>query len=70
MTLEEGSNDAESARLAQLLGMRGSLVELNRALAGKIADGELGLQTPGLAAAPVADHDGQAGGRSAELCVV
>jgi hypothetical protein len=49
LTLEEGSNDAESARLAQLLGMRGSLVELNRALAGKIADGELGLQTPGLA---------------------
>jgi hypothetical protein len=30
--------------------MRGSLVELNRALAGKIADGELDLQTPGLAA--------------------
>jgi hypothetical protein len=50
LTLEEGSNDAESARLAQLLGMRGSLVELNRALAGKIADGELDLQTPGLAA--------------------
>jgi hypothetical protein len=49
LTLEEGSKDAESARLAQLLGMRGSLVELNRALAGKIADGELGLQTPGLA---------------------
>jgi hypothetical protein len=50
LTLEEGSDDAESARLAQLLGMRGSLVELNRALAGKIADGELDLQTPGLAA--------------------
>ena len=49
LTLEEGSKDAESARLAQLLGMRGSLVELNRALAGKIADGELDLQTPGLA---------------------
>ena len=50
LTLEEGSDDAESARLAQLLGMRGLLVELNRALAGKIADGELDLQTPGLAA--------------------
>jgi len=49
MTLEEGSNAAESARLAQLLGMQGSLIDLNRALAGKIADGELDLQTPGLA---------------------
>ena len=48
LTLEEGSDAAESARLAQLLGMRGSLIDLNRALAGRIADGELDLQTPGL----------------------
>ena len=33
---------------AQLLGLQGSLPELNRALAGKIAAGEFGLQTPGL----------------------
>lgn len=49
LTLEEGSDAAEAARLAQLLGMQGSLIDLNRALAGKIADGELDLQTPGLA---------------------
>ena len=49
MTLEEGSDAAEAARLEQLLGSGGSLVELNRALAGKIANGELDLQTPGLA---------------------
>ena len=48
LTLEEGSAAAEAARLAQLLGMQGSLVELNRALAGKIAGGELDLLTPGL----------------------
>jgi hypothetical protein len=33
----------------QLLGMQGSLGELNRALADKIAKGEADLQTPGLA---------------------
>jgi hypothetical protein len=49
LTLEEGSDAAEAARLAQLLSMQGSLIDLNRALAGKIADGELDLQTPGLA---------------------
>jgi Domain of unknown function (DUF6285) len=40
---------AEAARLAQLLGTRGSLDELNRTLADRIAKGELDLQTPGLA---------------------
>ena len=48
LTLEQGSDDAEAARLSQLLGLQGSLPELNRALAGKIAAGEFGLQTPGL----------------------
>ena len=33
---------------AQLLGMNGSLIELNRALADRIANGEVDLQTPGL----------------------
>jgi hypothetical protein len=49
LALEEASDAAESARLSQLLRMQGSLGELNRALAGKIAKGEVDLQTPGLA---------------------
>ena len=49
LKLEEGSNAAEAARLSQLLGQQGSLGELNRALADRIARGEADLQTPGLA---------------------
>src|SRR3977135_926382 len=49
LALAEASDAAESARLSQLLRMQGSLGELNRALAGKIAKGEVDLQTPGLA---------------------
>ena len=48
LTLEQGSDAAEAARLSQLLGMQGSLIELNRVLADGIAKGELDLQTPGL----------------------
>ena len=48
LTLEQGSDAAEAARLSQLLGMQGSLIELNRVLADRIAKGELDLQTPGL----------------------
>lgn len=48
LTLAQGSDGAEARRLAQLLGVEGSLIDLNRALAGKIANGELDLQTPGL----------------------
>ena len=48
LTLAQGSDAAEAARLTQLLGMQGSLGDLNRALAGKIAEGEFDLQTPGL----------------------
>ena len=48
LTLEQGSDAAEAARLSRLLGMQGSLAELNRALAERIAKGELDLQTPGL----------------------
>ena len=47
--LEAGGDAAELARLSQLLGIKGSLAELNRALAERIAKGEAGLQTPGLA---------------------
>jgi len=48
LTLEEGGNAAESARLAKLLRMEGSLIEKNRALAEKIASGEVDMNTPGL----------------------
>jgi Domain of unknown function (DUF6285) len=49
LALEEGSNAAEAARLSQLLALQGSLGELNRVLADRIAQGEIDLQTPGLA---------------------
>jgi hypothetical protein len=48
LALEETSDAAEAARLSQLLGRQGSLGELNRALAERIAKGELDLRTPGL----------------------
>ena len=48
LALEQGSDTAEAARLRQLLGMNGSLMEMNRELSSKIADGEIDLQTPGL----------------------
>jgi hypothetical protein len=49
LTLEQGSDAAEAKRLARLLGIEGSLIELNRALSDKIAQGDVDLQTPGLA---------------------
>jgi hypothetical protein len=49
LTLQQGSDAAEAVRLTQLLGAEGSLIELNRMLADKIAKGEVDLQTPGLA---------------------
>jgi Domain of unknown function (DUF6285) len=48
LTQEEGSDAAEADRLAKLLGMQGSLIEQNRALAEKIAKGEVDLATMGL----------------------
>ncbi len=48
LTLERDSDAAEAARLKQLLGLDGSVMELNRALAEKIASGEVDLNTPGL----------------------
>jgi Domain of unknown function (DUF6285) len=47
--LQPPSDDAEAARLSRLLAMQGSLGELNRVLADRIAKGEVDLQTPGLA---------------------
>ncbi|MDE2377163.1 DUF6285 domain-containing protein [Bradyrhizobium sp.] len=49
LTLEAGSDAKEIARLSALLGMTGSVMELNRALAARIAKGEVDLATPGLA---------------------
>jgi Domain of unknown function (DUF6285) len=49
LALEQGSDAAEAARLTQLLGVQGSLAELNCALAERIAKGEADLNTPGLA---------------------
>jgi uncharacterized protein DUF6285 len=49
LKLGQGSDAAEAARLTRLLGLEGSLIELNRALSDKIAKGEVDLQTPGLA---------------------
>ena len=49
LTLQAGGNEAEAGRLKQLLGVDGSLHDLNRTLAGKIAKGEVDLRTPGLA---------------------
>ena len=48
LTLEQGSDAAESARLEALLGTQGSLLELNRSLAERIAKGDIDLHTPGL----------------------
>ena len=48
LTFAQGSDAAEAARLTQLLGIKGSLMELNRTLADNIAKGEIDLQTPGL----------------------
>lgn len=49
LTREEASDAAEVARLRALLGMDGEVTELNRALADRIAKGEVDLATPGLA---------------------
>lgn len=49
LTREEGSDANEVERLRALLGEDGSVMELNRALAERIAKGEIDLATPGLA---------------------
>src|SRR3954464_10575792 len=49
LALEASSDAAETERLSELLGMQGSLEELTRVLAGRIASGKADLDTPGLA---------------------
>jgi hypothetical protein len=48
LTLSEASDAAEAERLMALLSREGSLSELNRELAEKIASGAVDLATPGL----------------------
>ena len=49
LELSARSDAAEVERLSHLLGVQGSLGELNGVLAGRIAAGEVYLQTPGIA---------------------
>src|SRR3979411_3439648 len=49
LALEQGSDAAEVSRLSQLLGKQGSLGELHRVLADRIAEGRGGLRQPGAA---------------------
>lgn len=49
LTREEASDATEVARLRALLGIDGGVTELNRALADRIAKGEVDLATPRLA---------------------
>ena len=49
LSLAQASDAAETARLEEFLDKKGSLGELNRLLAGRIAEGEVDMQTPGLA---------------------
>src|SRR5260221_8355689 len=48
LALQPDNDAAETARLSKLLGTQGTLDELNRALADRIAKGEIDLQSPGL----------------------
>jgi len=48
LALAQDSDAAETAGLSRLLGMQGSLTELNRALCDRVASGEADLRTPGL----------------------
>lgn len=49
LTREEGSDAREVERLRALLGIDGSVTDLNGVLAERIAKGEVDLATPGLA---------------------
>ncbi|MCK1390183.1 DUF6285 domain-containing protein [Bradyrhizobium sp. 1] len=49
LTREEGSDASEVERLRALLGVDGSVADLNRVLADRITRGEVDLATSGLA---------------------
>ena len=67
LTLSGDSDAAELHRLTQLLGLQGSLDQLNRELAERIRSGAGGTRHAGPCRASVADHACQAGGRPADL---
>jgi hypothetical protein len=48
LTQAEESDATETVSLRKLLGIDGGLIDLNRALADKIASGEVDLSTPGM----------------------
>jgi len=48
LKLQVGGEAAEASRLSRLLSAEGSLTELNRMLADRIASGKIDLQSPGL----------------------
>ncbi|WP_166297768.1 DUF6285 domain-containing protein [Bradyrhizobium sp. 2S1] len=48
LAFAEAGDTTEAARLKQLLGADGTVMELNGALSAKIASGEVDLNTPGL----------------------
>jgi len=48
LTLEPQGDAAEAERLSKLLGVSGSLEDLNRMLSARIAGGEADFTTPGL----------------------
>src|SRR5258708_36698027 len=52
LALESGGDAAEAARLKQLLGVQGSVLEPDQALSANIATGEGGLPTPVLTEHP------------------
>jgi hypothetical protein len=48
LALQQGSDAEETGRLKDLLQIEGALGDLNRALADRIASGQVDLNTPGL----------------------
>ena len=48
LTQAGSAEAAELARLQELLGLHGDILELNRVLASRISDGSIDLATPGL----------------------
>ena len=70
LTREEGSDASEVERLRALLGMDGSVTETQPRARRAYRQGRGRSRNAGACGASVGDHDGQARGRSAELCVV
>ncbi len=70
LTLAQGSDAAEAASLRELLGIDGALIDAEPCAGGEDREGDDRSCDAWAIGASVADHDGQACGRSAELWVV